>query len=111
MFLHGFVNDLHEVLLKSLLLHDESVLIPYEVRHLGVPLVLAHAPFEQADDVVVVRLFGELQFAAVVHEVLEFVRVPFAQLFYGGFELLLLDVVVLLVLGATRETLPGEGTS
>lgn len=106
LFLHGFVNNLHEILLECLLLQHESVLIPNVVRHLGVPPVLAHAPFEQSDDVGVVRLLSELEFATVVHEIFEFVRVTFAKLLYGDFELLLFDVGVLFVLGATGETLP-----
>lgn len=107
LFFHGFVDDFHEVLLESLFLEHQSVLIPNEVWNLGIPAVLLHAPFEQTEDEVVVRFFCELQLSAVVHEFLELVRMSLAQLVNSDLQLLLLDVVVLFVLGATRETLPG----
>lgn len=106
--LDRLADDLHEVLLECLFLEHQAVLVPDEVRHLGVPAVLLHAALEQPQDILVIGVLGELQFAAVVHEFAELLGVALAQLVHGDFELLLLDVVVLLVLGAAGETLPRE---
>lgn len=111
LLLHRLVDNLHEILLKSLLFQNKAILIPYVIRNFGVPSVLPHTPLEQADDECVVWLFGELQFAAIVHEFLEFLRVSLAELIYGDFELLFLNVAVLFVLGSSWETLPGERAS
>ena len=56
----------------------------------------------------VVRLLFELERAAVLHELSELTGVSTAQLLQARLNLLLLDVVVLLVLGATREALPWQ---
>ena len=111
LFLDGLADDLHEILLEGLLLEDETVLVPDEVGHLGVPAVLLHATLEQTKDILVVGVLSELKFAAVVHELAEFLRVALAQLINGNLELLLLDVVVLLVLGASWKALPRKTAS
>lgn len=106
--LDGLADDLHEVLLESLLLENKPVLVPDEVGHLGVPPVALHATLEQTQDVLVVGVLGELKLAAVVHELAELLGVSLAELVDGNLELLLLDVVILLVLGAPGKTLPRE---
>jgi hypothetical protein len=106
--LDGLADDLHEVLLEGLLLEDKTVLVPYEVRHLRVPPVALHAALEQTQDVLVVGVLGELELATVVHEFAELLGMSLAELVDSNLELLLLDVVILLVLRAPRETLPGE---
>lgn len=92
---------LHEIHLKSLLLKNESVLVPDEVGHLGVPTVLLHAPLEQTKDIGVVRVVSELKFATVQHKFSELLWVTLGQLIHCNFKLLLLDVVVLLILRPT----------
>jgi hypothetical protein len=44
--LNGFVNDFHQILLKSFLLKYKSVFVPDKVWHLRIPAVLSHASFE-----------------------------------------------------------------
>ena len=106
--LDWLADDLHEVLLESLLLKDEAILVPDEVGHLGVPTVLLHAAFEQPEHVLVIGVLGELELSAVVHELAELFGVALAQLVHGDLELLLLDIVVLFILRPSRETLPRE---
>ena len=68
---------------------------------------MAHtAGLEQSKACFVVWLLVKFQRAAVVHELFEFVGLPSAQVFKGRFNLLFLNIVVLFVLGAPRETLP-----
>lgn len=106
-----FGDDAHHALLETLLLEEQAVLVPDEVRGLEVEVVALHAPFEETDDVLVVGVGGERQATAVVHEFLELRRLVQAELVHGHFLLLALNVIIFLVLGATGETLPGEGSS
>ena len=106
--LNRLVDDLHQVLLEGLLLENKAVLVPDEVGHLGIPAVLLHAALEEAEHVLVVGVLGELELAAVVHELAELLGVALAQLVHSDLQLLLLDVVVLFVLRPARETLPRE---
>jgi len=66
------------------------------------------ATLEHVESGLVVRLLLELEGPAVIHELFEFVRVTTAELFEGRLNLFLLNVVILFVLRATRETLPGQ---
>ena len=70
-----------------------------------------HATFKQADDVAVVGVLGEAEATAVVHELLELFRLIAAEVLDGSLLLLLLDVGVLLGLGAAGQALPREGTA
>ena len=109
--LDGLADDFHKVLLEGLLLKDKAVLVPDEVGYLGVPAVLLHAAFKQAEDELVVGVLSELEFAAIVHELTELLGVALAQLVDSDLQLLLLDVVVLLVLRAARQTLPRQAAA
>jgi len=106
--LDGLADDLHKILFERLLFEDEAVLVPDEVGHLGIPAVLLHASLEQPEHEFVVGVLSELQLAAVVHELTELLRVTLAQLVHGHLKLLLLNVVVLFVLGASGKALPGQ---
>lgn len=106
--LDRLADDLHQVLLKRLLLEHETVLVPDEVGNLGIPAVLLHAALEEAQHELVVWVLGELELAAVVHELAELLWVSLAQLVDGDFELLLLDVVVLFVLRSPWQPLPRQ---
>ena len=80
-FLGGFlVDDTHHLSLDGFLLQDKSVLVPNEVRRLLVMSVLIHAALEQLDDVPVVRVLGETQTSAIVHELSEFLWLVFTEL-------------------------------
>jgi hypothetical protein len=70
--------------------------------------VLLHAALEQANDVAVVRILGEAETAAIMHELLEFLRQVLAQVVDGRLLLLLLDVGVLLGLRSAGQALPGQ---
>ena len=108
---HRFVDDLHHVLLQGLFLKEQSVFVPDKVRCLRIESVFLHASFEQANEVFIVWVLCESQLSAVVHELLEFLRVATAELLNGHFLLLLFDVVVLLVLAPTWKTLPRKTAS
>mgnify|MGYP000150200395 CR=1 FL=1 len=66
-----------------------------------------HATFKESDRSSVVWLLLEFEGTAVLHELTEFGGVPTAKLLQRSLNLLLLNVVVLLVLGASWEALPG----
>jgi hypothetical protein len=111
LFLDGLADDFHQVLLQGLLLKDQTVLVPDEVGGLGVPPVLLHASLEETKDILVIGVLSELKFAAIVHELAEFLGVTLTQLINSDFELLLLDVVILLVLRASWKALPRKTAS
>ena len=103
-----FVQNLHHVLLKSLFFKEESVLVPNEVGGLGVKCVSLHAAFKERQDVTVVRIGGEWQGPAVLHEFFEFNGLVEAKLFDSNFLLLALNVIIFFVFGASGQTLPGQ---
>ena len=109
--LNGLADHLHKILLECFLLEDQAVLVPDEIRNLGVPAVLLHAALEQPQYVLVIRIFGELKLAAVVHELTELLWVALTELIHSNFELLLFDIVVLFVLRSTWQTLPWKTAS
>lgn len=74
----GFVDDLHKVCLKRLLLKFESILVPDKVGHLWVPSILLHASLKQSKDELVVWILSKLELSAVIHELLELVGMSFA---------------------------------
>jgi hypothetical protein len=104
------LDDVEHLPLDGLLLEHKAVLVPDEVGVLGVEGVTLHAAFEKTDDVGIIRVLGEAQATAVMHELLEFLGLIPAELFDGGLLLLLFDVGILLSLGSTGETLPWERT-
>ena len=99
-------DDFHHLLLDLLLLQHQSVLVPDEVGSLQVESVSLHARLEQPDDVRIVGVLSEGEASAVVHKLSEFLRLVFAQFLDGDFLLLLLDVIVLLLLGSSWQSLP-----
>ena len=108
LLLSGLLERLHHILLQCQLLKLEAVLVPQEVSHLRVPLVLLHEALEEPKDVAVVRVRDEANRSAVLHELLELARQTLAELFQRYFFFLLLDVVVFFVLRPAGETLPRQ---
>lgn len=108
---YWFLESAEHVLFQSLFLKDQAVLVPDEVWRFNVEGIALHAAFEQAQDVAVVRVCGEGQRAAVLHELLELCGLVETELVNRDLLLFAFDVVVLLVLGASRKTLPGQGTA
>ena len=70
-----------------------------------------HASFEQADDVPIIWVLCEAETSAIVHELLEFVRLVSTELFDGHLLFLHLNVGVLFLLWSTWEALPRQWTS
>ncbi len=102
------VDSVLDLLDELSLLLAEAVLFPGVVHELGIEAVAGHAAFEELDDVVVVGVLCELELAAVLHELLELGRVTVAEVVERRLYLLFFDVVVLLVLAATGQPLPGK---
>ena len=75
-----------------------------------VEFVARHTRLKEVDALAVVWLRLKLQLPAIVHVLSEFSRVSTAQFLERSLNLLLFDVVVLLVLGAARKSLPGQLT-
>ena len=73
-----------------------------------VEVVARHARLEEVETGAIVGLLLKLQLATVVHVLAELGWVSTAELLERRLDLLLLDVVVLFILGAAWETLPGE---
>ena len=101
-------NDIEHRVLESFLVLAESVLLPSEVHHSVVEVVPAHAVLEEVHTRVVVRSLLEAQRAAVFHKLKKFGWVASAEVFERSLDLLLFDVVILFILGATWEALPRE---
>jgi hypothetical protein len=59
-FLDRLADDFHEVLLQRFFFKDETVLVPDEIGHLGIPAVLLHASLKQPKHKLVIRVLGEL---------------------------------------------------
>ena len=97
----GLVDHAHHLLLQVLSLHRQAVLVPDEVGRAELKVVALHAPLEQREDVTVVGVGREGEAAAVIHELFVLGRLVQAELIYGYFFLLALDVIIFLVLGAT----------
>lgn len=93
----GLADDSHHVLLQGLLLEEEAVLVPDEIRCLNVEVVTLHATLEQIEDVAVVGVGSETKTAAVLHEFFEFSWLVHAELIYGHFLLFSPDVIIFLV--------------
>ena len=68
--------------------------------------MLLHAILKQFNDVTVVWILGEAQISAVIHELLELLRLVFTKFFNRNLLFLLLDVGILLCLRSTWEALP-----
>lgn len=104
------LQHLHHVLFQGNFLHFKAVFVPNEIGDLDVDLVTLHAPLEQRVYVSVVRIRRKSQRATVLHEFPELAWQVFAQLFQRDFFLLFLNVVVLFILRAARQTLPRQLT-
>ena len=66
----------------------------------------AHAILKQLNNETVVWILCEAQISAVIHELLELIRLVFAEVINRNLLFLLLDVSILLCLRSTREALP-----
>lgn len=103
-------DNVEHTVLEGLLVLGEAVLLPGVVVDAAVQVVPLHAVLEEAKAGPVVGLLLELQLAAVLHVLTELGRVSTAKLLQRSLNLLLLDVVVLFILGATWKSLPWELT-
>lgn len=101
-------NDVEHRVLERLLVLAQPVLLPGVVKDAVVEVVALHAALEVVEALTIVGLLLEFERSAVLHVLAELARVTAAELLKTGLNLLLLDVVILLVLGATRETLPRQ---
>lgn len=70
-----------------------------------------HARLEKAKDVRVVGITSKSQTSAIVHVILELLRLIQAEFIKTDFLLLSLDVSVLLSLASTWQALPGKRSS
>ena len=95
-------NDVEHGILERLLVLAQTVLLPSVVEHRAIKVVPLHAVLKEGETGAVVWLLLELERAAVLHVLAELGGMTTAQLFKRSLNLLFLDVVVLLVLRATR---------
>jgi hypothetical protein len=107
----GFGDNSHHVLLECLFLKEKAVFVPDEVRCLHVVVVALHAAFKKSQNEAVVRVGGETEAAAVLHEFLELAGLVHAEFVNGNFLLFALDVIIFFILGASGKSLPGEGAA
>ena len=101
-------DDVEHTVLQGLLILWKSVLLPSVVEDASVEIAYRHTVLKKATAKPVVGLLLELELSAVLHELLELVRVTAAELLERQLDLLLLDSCVLFILGSTWESLPGE---
>lgn len=95
-------DDVEHGILERFLVLAQTVLLPGVVEHSAVQVVPLHAVLKEGETGAVVWLLFEFERAAVLHVLAELGGMTAAQLFKRGLNLLFLDVVVLLVLRATR---------
>ena len=99
-------NNVQHTVFQSLLIFRKAILLPGVIEDSWVVLMARQATLEEVKAGPVVGLLFELEASAVLHELTELTWVASTQLLQRSLNLLFLDVVVLFVLGATRETLP-----
>jgi len=108
LFFRLLANDVEHAILECLLVLGQPVLLPSVVEDATVEVVPLHARIKETDASPIVGLLLELESTAVLHEFSKFGRVAPAELLKRSLNLLLLDRVILLVLAATGQALPGE---
>ena len=104
-------NNGKHAIFERLLVLAQPVLLPGEVKYLGVKIVALHALVKEADTELVVRVLLELQRATVLHIFFKLDRVAAAELVEGRLQLLFLDVLILLVLIFSWKVLPRQRAS
>ena len=109
LFLLGLLLDnIHYAALECFFVSEQSVLLPGEIRALGIKAMSCYASVENPIDNSIVRVLFELQRSAVLHEFLELRGLSFAQFVQTGLQLLLLDIAIFLILGPTWQSLPRQ---
>ena len=102
------LDDIHQTVLQSLLVFRQPILLPSVIENDRVKVVSLHAALEEPNACLVIRLLLKFQRPAVLHEVLEFVRMSAAQLFKWRLDLLFLDCSILFVFASSGKALPWE---
>ena len=102
------LDNFEHLCFDLLFFYGQSIFLPYKVWFRGAETIFLHASLEQADDVAVVRVLGEAETSAIVHEFLELVRLIQAELVNTYLLLLFLDVCVFFLLGFTWKSLPWQ---
>jgi hypothetical protein len=110
LFLGLSFNDSKHLSFQTFFVLRQAVLFPGVVKDFGVEVVAAKTVLEQSNALLVVWFLFELQRPAVLHELFKFSRVALAQLFQRSLDLLLLNSRILLVLRASRKSLPGQSS-
>ena len=104
-------NDIEHGRFQKLLVFGKSVLLPSVVQNLGVQVITLHALVEKWNAVFVVWICLELQGTAMLHILLEFYGIAFAELIQTCLELLLLNIFVLFIFVLAGKILPGQRSS
>ena len=96
----------HHVLFQSLFFKLKAVLVPDKVWVLDIELVTLHASLKQVQNVAVVRVSGETERSAVLHELFKLSWLVQTELVNCNLLLLALNIVIFFVLASTWKTLP-----
>ena len=92
------VEDFEHLGLHLFFLHDESVLIPNEVRRLWIDIIVFHTVLKEVNNILIVGGLCKTKAFAVVHKLFEFSWLVFAEFFNSHFFLLLFNIGVFLLL-------------
>ena len=111
LFLRFGIDNFGEALLQSNLLKLESILVPNKVWNFSIYAVALHARLEKAEDIRVVWITSKSQTSAIVHVILELLRLVQAEFVKTDLLLLSLNVSVFLSLASAWQALPGKGSS
>lgn len=101
-------DDIEHRILQRLFVLAQTVLLPGVVKHAVVEIVSLHAAFKVVKALTVVGLLFKLERTAVLHILAELARMAATKLLQTRLNLLLLNVVVLLILRASRQSLPRQ---
>ena len=114
-FLYWFIGNLwllsdyiHHWVLQCFFILAKTVLFPSEIHYSCIKVISAHASIKEANTSSIIWILSEVEWSAVLHELFKLGWMTSAKLIQGSLNLLLLDVVVFLILGASWETLPWE---
>jgi hypothetical protein len=110
-FICWFLQRFHHVLFEGFLFEYQAILIPDKIRHLLVEPMSLHAALKLRKNVAVVRIRSEAELATIEHKLFKFDGLIEAELVDGDLHLFTLDVVVLFVFGAARQSLPRKRPS
>ena len=87
------MDNFEHLCLDLLFFYGQPIFLPNKVWFRGAETISLHAALEETNDVAIVWILGEAEASAIVHELLEFVRLISAELLNAYLLLLFLPLL------------------